>query len=285
MQERNLFKFGLVWFGLVWFGLVRAATAAASALGLAERQRSRQMQPLFSPFRCPALSCRQLKILLLQNNIIAKMENLHHMKSLEYLNLALNNIRKIEGVERCEFLNKLDLTINFIDLDDLEESIDNLVDRVHLKDLYMMGNPAEQDWKGFKSYVIARLPQLQQLDGTELTRSMKIVSRDPRRRKGKERKGKESKNLSPLSSSFFSPFRLPSDRAAAAPRACARAQGSRGHQKEAKGCRRARKGRRKEEEGGKEEEEGGEAKGSGKRVRSFGRGGRREQRGGGGRRR
>ena len=117
-----------------------------------------------------------MKILLLQNNIIGKMENLHHMKTLEYLNLALNNIPRIEGLDRCEFLNKLDLTINFIDLDDLSTSIDNLVDRSHLKDLYMMGNPAEQDWKGFKPYVIARLPQLDALDGTEITRSMRITA-------------------------------------------------------------------------------------------------------------
>jgi protein TilB len=125
---------------------------------------------------CLGQSCRSLKILLLQNNIINKMENLHHMKTLEYLNLALNNISKIEGLDRCEFLNKLDLTINFIDVDVLEESIDNLVDRDHLKDLYMMGNPAEQDWKGFGPYVIARLPQLKALDGTEITRSMRITA-------------------------------------------------------------------------------------------------------------
>jgi len=61
------------------------------------------------------------------------MENLHHLKALEYLNLALNNISKVEGLDRCEFLNKLDLTINFIDVDSLEDSIDNLVDRAHLK--------------------------------------------------------------------------------------------------------------------------------------------------------
>ncbi|GMI05699.1 hypothetical protein TrRE_jg10733 [Triparma retinervis] len=133
-------------------------------------------EELVSIDECLGQSCRHLKILLLQNNIINKMENLHHLKSLEYLNLALNNIRKIEGVERCEFLNKLDLTINFIDLDDLESSIDNLVDRSHLVDLFMMGNPCEQDWKGFKNYVIARLPQLKQLDGTEVTRSMKITA-------------------------------------------------------------------------------------------------------------
>ena len=164
-------------------------------------QLTLHQEELVSIDECLGQSCRHLKILLLQNNIINKMENLHHLKSLEYLNLALNNIRKIEGVERCEFLNKvsgslmspeglqrrlkltpppptlqLDLTINFIDLDDLESSIDNLVDRSHLVDLFMMGNPCEQDWKGFKNYVIARLPQLKQLDGTEVTRSMKITA-------------------------------------------------------------------------------------------------------------
>lgn len=36
--------------------------------------------------------CRHLKILYLQNNIINKIENLHKMKEIEYLNLALNNI-------------------------------------------------------------------------------------------------------------------------------------------------------------------------------------------------
>ena len=61
-------------------------------------------------------------------------------------------------------------------MDDLESSIDNLVDRAHLADLFMMGNPCEQDWKGFKNYVIARLPQLKQLDGTEITRSMRITA-------------------------------------------------------------------------------------------------------------
>lgn len=40
-------------------------------------------------------NCRRLKILYLQNNIIGEMKNLHHMKELEYLNLALNNISKV----------------------------------------------------------------------------------------------------------------------------------------------------------------------------------------------
>jgi protein TilB len=123
------------------------------------------------------MTCRKLKILYLQNNIIKKMENLNHMKELEYVNLALNNISKIEGLQNCEFLKKLDLTVNFIDLDELKSSIDHLVDRDRLKDLYLMGNPSEANWGSFKSYVIAKLPQLTNLDGTDITKSMQIVAK------------------------------------------------------------------------------------------------------------
>lgn len=123
------------------------------------------------------MTCRKLKILYLQNNIIKRMENLNHMKELEYVNLALNNISKIEGLQNCEFLKKLDLTVNFIDLDELKSSIDHLVDRDRLKDLYLMGNPSEANWGSFKSYVIAKLPQLTNLDGTDITKSMQIVAK------------------------------------------------------------------------------------------------------------
>jgi protein TilB len=60
------------------------------------------------------------------------MENLNRLKKLEYVNLALNNIERIENVEGCEFLNKLDLTVNFIG--ELT-SIENLIDNYNLKDL------------------------------------------------------------------------------------------------------------------------------------------------------
>ncbi|CAK4071219.1 unnamed protein product [Aphanomyces euteiches] len=118
--------------------------------------------------------CRKLRILYLQNNIIEKMEDLTHMKDLRYLNLALNNIKKIEGLENCEFLEKLDLTVNFIDVDTLDESINHLKPLVHLKELYMLGNPAQSDWENFNHYVIASLPRLQQLDGKEITKSDRI---------------------------------------------------------------------------------------------------------------
>jgi len=58
--------------------------------------------------------CRNLKILLLQHNLISKIENLNMLKRLEYLNLALNNIEVIENLEGLESLKKLDLTVNFI---------------------------------------------------------------------------------------------------------------------------------------------------------------------------
>ena len=122
-------------------------------------------------------TCRKLKILYLQNNLIWRMENLQHLKDLEYLNLALNNVSKIEGLSNCEFLNKLDLTVNFIDVDELEASMDHLATRERLRDLYMMGNPSQATWPGFTNYVVAKLPQLRALDGTEITKSMQISAR------------------------------------------------------------------------------------------------------------
>ena len=71
------------------------------------------------------------------------MEGLNKLKDLQYLNLALNNITRIEGLRQCEFLNKLDLTVNFIDLDVFEESIRELKEyNRQLKEFYLIGNPA-----------------------------------------------------------------------------------------------------------------------------------------------
>lgn len=148
---------------------------------------------------------KTLRILLLQNNVIGRMDNseLRPMRSLEYLNLALNNVSVIEGVSHCEFLHKLDLTLNFIDVDALEESIDNLRHNRSLRELYLMGNPCAAcddggalkagpsadyvvpadkaqkrpaGWAGCRMYVVARLPQLRVLDGKEISRSERIVA-------------------------------------------------------------------------------------------------------------
>ena len=47
------------------------------------------------------------------------MEGMTKLKELEYLNMAVNSVAKIEGLKRCESLNKLDLTLNFVDIEDL----------------------------------------------------------------------------------------------------------------------------------------------------------------------
>ncbi|XP_008551275.1 dynein axonemal assembly factor 11 [Microplitis demolitor] len=114
--------------------------------------------------------CRNLKILLMQNNIISKIENLNMLKKLEYLNLALNNIEVIENLEGLESLNKLDLTVNFIG--DLQ-SVKKLRFNENLKQLFLTGNPCSE-YFGYRDYVIATLPQLKELDMTEITRSDRI---------------------------------------------------------------------------------------------------------------
>ncbi|XP_008568521.1 PREDICTED: protein tilB homolog, partial [Galeopterus variegatus] len=114
--------------------------------------------------------CRDLKILYLQNNLIGKIENVSKLKKLEYLNLALNNIEKIENLEGCEGLTKLDLTVNFIG--ELS-SIQSLRHNIHLKELFLMGNPCT-DFDGYRQFVVATLEQLKWLDGKEIERSERI---------------------------------------------------------------------------------------------------------------
>lgn len=114
--------------------------------------------------------CRDLKILLLQSNLISKIENLHKLKRLEYLNLAINNIERVENLEKLESLNKLDLTLNFIG--ELT-SIESLCENYNLRILILTGNPC-CEYPGYREYVIATLPQLESLDGEEATRTQKL---------------------------------------------------------------------------------------------------------------
>jgi len=86
---------------------------------------------------------KTLRILLLQNNVIDRLDpqDVRPFRSLEYLNVALNNISVVEGVEHLEFLKKLDLTLNFIGFARLEESVDCMKELRSLKELFMVGNP------------------------------------------------------------------------------------------------------------------------------------------------
>lgn len=116
--------------------------------------------------------CRDLKILLLQSNLISKIENLHKLKKLEYLNLSLNNIEIIENLEQLESLTKLDLTLNFIGH---LQSVSNLRDNYNLRELILTGNYCS-NYSGYRNFVIATLTQLKCLDGTEITRGDRILA-------------------------------------------------------------------------------------------------------------
>ncbi|XP_075157394.1 touch insensitive larva B [Haematobia irritans] len=117
--------------------------------------------------------CRDLKILLLQSNLISKIENLFKLKRLEYLNLAINNIERIENLQQLESLNKLDLTLNFIG--ELT-SIESLKDNYNLRILILTGNPC-CDYPNYREYVIATLPQLDSLDCQEVTLTHKLQAK------------------------------------------------------------------------------------------------------------
>ncbi|XP_050101618.1 protein tilB [Anopheles aquasalis] len=114
--------------------------------------------------------CRELKILLLQSNLIPRLENLHRLKRLEYLNVAINNIERIENLESLESLRKLDLTLNFIG--ELT-SVDSLRGNHNLRELFLTGNPCT-DYPGYREYVVTVLPQLEHLDGKEVTRGERL---------------------------------------------------------------------------------------------------------------
>ncbi|CAN9500388.1 unnamed protein product [Ophioblennius macclurei] len=116
--------------------------------------------------------CRDLRILYLQNNLIPKIENVGRLKKLEYLNLALNNIEVIENLEGCESLQKLDLTVNFVGR---LSSVESLKLNLHLRELFLVGNPCTE-FQGYRQYVVAALPQLERLDGTDISRSERIRS-------------------------------------------------------------------------------------------------------------
>lgn len=119
---------------------------------------------------------RRLRILYLQNNVIGAIEALGHARELRYLNLALNNLTAVGGLGACEFLAKLDLTVNFIGVGALEGAVGHLAPLAHLRELFLMGNPAAEQWGGYRPFVVAALPQLAALDGREVTRTERLLA-------------------------------------------------------------------------------------------------------------
>lgn len=116
--------------------------------------------------------CRDLEILLLQSNLISRIENLNKLKKLKYLNLAMNNIETIENLDQLESLEKLDLTLNFIGQ---LSSVENLRTNYSLRELSLVGNYCAA-YDGYRDYVIHVLPQLTLLDGVEVKRSDRLIA-------------------------------------------------------------------------------------------------------------
>lgn len=106
----------------------------------------------------------------MHSNLISKIENLHKLKKLEYLNLGLNNIEIIENLEQLESLTKLDLTLNFIGN---LQSVENLRANYNLTELILTGNYCT-NYDGYRNFVIATLPQLKWLDGVQITHGDRI---------------------------------------------------------------------------------------------------------------
>ena len=68
------------------------------------------------------------------------------------------------------------MTLNFIEIEDFEESIDNLAEVPDFRELYFVGNPAAQ-WEHWKDYIVARVDTLGRLDGDDVTKSWKLSAK------------------------------------------------------------------------------------------------------------
>lgn len=109
---------------------------------------------------------------------------------MQYLNLAVNNIKTIENLEGCESLKKLDLTANFVGIEDLEESLYNLKKCESIEELYLTGNPCQElvtlsqfetnnhrSFSGWRELTIAIVDQLNYLDGKDVVPSERILAK------------------------------------------------------------------------------------------------------------
>ncbi len=101
----------------------------------------------------------------------------------------------------CHELQKLDLTLNFIDFDAFQASVQHLKLLPNLQELYLLGNPcfressstaenlsrssseykaehvkSDDDSSCSRNYVIAMIPHLKQLDGRDIQKSERILA-------------------------------------------------------------------------------------------------------------
>ncbi|KAM3128321.1 hypothetical protein pb186bvf_019564 [Paramecium bursaria] len=112
-------------------------------------------------------------ILQASKNLIALKQ--YNRKNGESNQAQRIRISQLEGIEQCESLVKLDLTVNFIGLEQIEESVQCL-SQCRLKELYLTGNPCT-DWAGCRDYVIGSVDSLQTLDGKDISHSDRIKAK------------------------------------------------------------------------------------------------------------
>ena len=79
----------------------------------------------------------------------------------------------MENLGGCESLAKLDLTANFIDAPRGLLSIAELQHNRALTELFLSGNPCTKH-DGYRDFVVATLPHLARLDGTDITPKERI---------------------------------------------------------------------------------------------------------------
>ena len=65
------------------------------------------------------------------------------------------------------------MTVNFIDVFEIHDSVMCLSRLPSFKEIYLTGNPCE-DWKGCKDYLIAHIPTLECYNGEAITPSQRI---------------------------------------------------------------------------------------------------------------
>ena len=68
------------------------------------------------------------------------------------------------------------MTLNFIDIEDFEESIDNLAELQDFRELYLLGNPC-MDWKRANEYLMARIDTISRIDGNDVTKTMRLAAK------------------------------------------------------------------------------------------------------------
>ena len=105
----------------------------------------------------------QLRELYLSHNGLVSMKGLENLVNLKILDLGTNQIKRLESIEGLINLTELWINHNLLQCwDDLA-----ILEGKPISTLYFEGNPIAQD-PNYKEKVLARFPQLKQLDWEEL---------------------------------------------------------------------------------------------------------------------